>query len=45
MGYFDYSINKKKLTEKQKISLKDYSRPLHWSDNVKLIQRDKHKKI
>lgn len=42
--YYDYTINKKKLTKKQKILLKDYSRQLFWLDDIKPNHRDRHKK-
>ena len=42
--HFDYTIFKSKLTDRQKQSLKDYSRPHFWIDEVRPIHRDRHKK-
>lgn len=40
--HYDYSINKKKLTERKLNAVKDYSNPRYWIDNLKPNERYRH---
>lgn len=42
--HYDYTIKNKMLSNVLKQSLKDYSRPHYWIDEVKSRHRDRHKK-
>ncbi|SOU88679.1 conserved hypothetical protein [Tenacibaculum finnmarkense genomovar ulcerans] len=42
--YYDYTIDKKSLTDSQKQSLNNYSNPRYWLHNLKPIHRDRPKK-
>ena len=42
--YYDYTINKKNFTKRQKETLNNYSNPRYWLYNLKPKNRDKHKK-
>ena len=41
--YYDYTINKKNLTSRQKQSLNNYSNPRYWFENITVKNRDYHK--
>jgi len=43
--YYDYTINKKGLTKRQKQSLSNYSNPRYWFENISVKNRDYHKQI
>lgn len=40
--HYDYTINKKNLTERQKIAIKDYANPQYWM-GIKTCRRDRPK--
>lgn len=42
--YFDRTIDKTKLTKRQKTSIKNYSNITYWLDTLKPNKRDEHKK-
>jgi len=42
--YYDYTINKKRLTKRQKQSINNYSNPRYWFENITVKKRYEHKK-
>lgn len=42
--YYDYTIDKKKLTNREKVAIKNYSNPRYWIEDLKPQHRDREKK-
>lgn len=42
--HYDYTIDNRELTKTKKDSLKNYSNPRYWFEDLKPIHRDRHKK-